>query len=182
MKTSWKPLLPHVPIGDQISPNDQSLFITGRLRGGSGMHIPQTTGTGLTAPWEGLLISEQNGSVIHLAKHSSKEVLLDAIAELNMTPDNLIIVYASAYFNTCGLTRETWNEEAEQLLQQISSFAPDWRIKRMDMTPRGDIIVAVEETYIANAVIEAQYITINSLKGAVYLPTGPVVEYGVVNI
>ena len=45
--------------------------------------------------------------------------------------------------------------DAEQLLQQVSSFATDWRIKRMDLTPRGDIIVAVEETYVASAIIEA---------------------------
>ena len=105
--------------------------------------------------WEGLFISDKSNAVIHLAKHSSREVLLDAIAELNMTPDNLITIYASAYFTTWGLTRDTWNEEAEQLLQQVSSFATDWRIKRMDLTPRGDIIVAVEETYVASAIIEA---------------------------
>ena len=119
--------------------------------------------------------------MIHLAKHSNKETLLEAIAELNMTPDNLITIYASAYFTTCGLTRETWNEEAEQLIQQVSSFAADWQIKRMDLTPRGDIVVAVGETETANAIVEAQYITIQALQGAVYLPTGPVVEYGTVN-
>ena len=80
-----------------------------------------------------------------------------------MTPDNLITIYASAYFNSRGLTRETWNEEAEKLLQQVSGFAQDWQIKRMDLTPRGDIVVAVEETQVANAVIKAQYITIQSL-------------------
>lgn len=64
--------------------------------------------------------------MIHLAKHKSKEALLDAVAELNFTPDNLLTIYASAYFATKGLERETWGEEADQIIQQISSFEADW--------------------------------------------------------
>ena len=51
----------------------------------------------------------------------------------------------------------------------------------MDLTFRGDIIIAVQEVTTANHIIQAQYITIESPKGAVALPTGPVVEFGVVN-
>ena len=101
------------------------------------------------------IISEYSNAVIHLAKHSCKEILLDAISALNMSPDNLITVYTSAYFNTKGLDRDNRKEEAEQLLQQISSFSSDWQIKRMDLTPRGDVIIAVGEIEIANAVIAA---------------------------
>ena len=51
----------------------------------------------------------------------------------------------------------------------------------MDISIRGDITVAVEQTTTASFIIEAQYIKINSITGAIYVPTGPVVEYGVVN-
>ena len=91
---------PNIPLRKQIKPEVNTLHIKGRLRGGSGSHMPQSIGTNLTAPWEGLFISPQSNAVIHLAKHSSREILLDAIAELNMTPDNLITIYASAYFTT----------------------------------------------------------------------------------
>ena len=86
------------------------------MRGGASSHIPNTQGPNLTTPWEGLLISESTNAVVHLSKHSSKEILLDAISELNLTPDNLVTIYSSAYFNARGLVRETRNEEAEQLL------------------------------------------------------------------
>lgn len=51
----------------------------------------------------------------------------------------------------------------------------------MDLTIQGDVIVAVQEVSTVNYLIDAQYITVQSLAGAVYLPTGPVVEYGNVN-
>ena len=51
----------------------------------------------------------------------------------------------------------------------------------MDLTMHGDVIVAVQKVSTVNYMIEAQYITVQSLAGAVYLPTGPVVEYGTVN-
>ena len=51
----------------------------------------------------------------------------------------------------------------------------------MDLTPRGDIIVAVQDLEVASAIIEAGKIQIKALKGSVTLPTGPVVEEGEVN-
>ena len=51
----------------------------------------------------------------------------------------------------------------------------------MDLTPRGDIIVALTETQTASQLIAAQYVTVNATVGAIHLPTGPVVEYGKVN-
>ena len=51
----------------------------------------------------------------------------------------------------------------------------------MDVSIRGDITVAVEQVSTASYLIEAQYIRIASLSGAIYVPTGPVVEYGIVN-
>ena len=109
---SWKPLNPNIPLAEQIKTYEGTFHVKGRLRGGSSEHIPTTSGPNLTTPWEGLLITELN-AVIHLAKHSSKEVLLNAIAELNLTPDNLVMIYASAYFNNRGLEQETRAAEAE---------------------------------------------------------------------
>ena len=75
-----------------------------------------TEGPDIRSPWEGLMISETTNAVIHLSKHSSKEILINAITELDLTPDNLVTIYASAYFDTAGLDKETRGEEAEQLL------------------------------------------------------------------
>ena len=69
----------------------------------------------------------------------------------------------------------------EQILTEISSFTTNWQIKRIDLTPRGDIIVALTETQTASQLIAAQYVTVNAIAGAIHLPTGPVVEYGKVN-
>ena len=95
---AWKPLNPKLALKYQIS-NGDILEIRGRMRGGAtGVHIPETAATNLTNPWEGLLITNHN-TIVHLYKHSSKEVLLNAIAELNLTPDNFITIYRSAYLN-----------------------------------------------------------------------------------
>ena len=51
----------------------------------------------------------------------------------------------------------------------------------MDLTPRGDINVAVQQQEVASAIIEAGKIQINSLKGDITTPTGPVIEEGEVN-
>ena len=143
--------------------------------------MPQTEAPGLKPDWEGLIVAEDTRTVIHLAKHSSKEVLLSAIAELNLTPDNLVTLYTSAYLNGKGLDKETWEPDMDMLIQQVTEFANDWRIMRMDVSIRGDITVAVEQVPTASYLIEAQYIRISSLSGAIYVPTGPVVEYGIVN-
>ena len=52
---------------------------------------------------------------------------------------------------------------------------------KMDLTPRGDIIVAVEDVEVATAIMEAGQVKIVALKGAITAPTGPVVEEGEVN-
>ena len=51
----------------------------------------------------------------------------------------------------------------------------------MDLTPRGDIIIAVQEQEVASAIIEAGKVQIKALKGAITVPTCPVVEEGEVN-
>ena len=51
----------------------------------------------------------------------------------------------------------------------------------MDLTPRGDIIVAVQDMEVATAIMEAGQVKIVALKGAIIAPTGPVVEEGEVN-
>ena len=51
-----------------------------------------TKGPSFTSPWKGLMISETTNAVIHLSKHSSKEILINAIAELDLTPDNLVTI------------------------------------------------------------------------------------------
>ena len=40
------------------------------------------------------------------------------------------------------------------LLNSINTFARDWQIKRMDVTIRGNILVAVQETDTAKYIIE----------------------------
>ena len=100
---------------------------------------------------------------------------------MNLTPDNLVTLYTSAYLNGRGLDRQTRGPEMEVLIQQVSTFANDWRIKRMDVTIRGDITVALEQTSTATHIINAQYIKIEATEGAIYVPTGPVVEYSIVN-
>ena len=72
-----------------------------------------TEAPNLGSPWEGLMISEATNAVIHLSKHSSKEILINAIAELDLTPDNLVIIYASAYLDTAGMDKGTREEETE---------------------------------------------------------------------
>ena len=68
---------------------------------------------------------------------------MNAISDLNLTPDNLIMLYTSAYLNGKGLDRESRGPELDILINEISQFATDWQIKRMDVTIRGDIAVAV---------------------------------------
>ena len=62
------------------------------------------------------MVAADTRTVIHLAKHSSKEALLSAIAELNLIPDNLVTLYTSAYLNGKGLDRETWEPDMEMLI------------------------------------------------------------------
>jgi len=78
-----------------------------------------------------------------LVKHSTKEAQMNAISDLNLTPDNLITLYTSAYLNGKGLDRESRGPEMDVLINQISYFVTDWQIKRMDVTIRGDVVVAV---------------------------------------
>ena len=70
--------------------------------------------------------------------------MMQAISDLNLTPDNLITLYTSAYLNGKGLDRDSRGPEMDLLIDQISHFATDWQIKRMDITIRGDIVVAVQ--------------------------------------
>ena len=67
------------------------------------------------------------------------------------------------------------------MIQEIGTFENDWRIVKMDLTPRNDIIVAVRETDVAASIIENGRIEVKALKGDITLPTGPVVEDGEVN-
>ena len=63
------------------------------------------------------MVAADTRTVIHLAKHSSKDALISAITEMNLTPDNLITLYTSAYLTGKGLTKETWDPEMEYLVQ-----------------------------------------------------------------
>ena len=100
---------------------------------------------------------------------------------MELTPDNLAIIYTSAYLNTAGFEGEEKEREVEQLIQEIGTFENDWRIVKMDLTPRNDIIVAVRETDVAASIIDNGRVEIKALKGDITLPTGPVVEEGEVN-
>ena len=51
----------------------------------------------------------------------------------------------------------------------------------MDLTPRGDIIVVVQDMEVATSIMEAGQVKIVALKGAIIAPTGPVVEEREVN-
>ena len=100
---------------------------------------------------------------------------------MELTPDNLVIIYTSSYLQTIGCEGSEKDLETEKLIQEIGSLENDWRILKMDLTPRGDIIVAVQQQEVASAIIEAGKIQINSLKGDITTPTGPVIEEGEVN-
>ena len=100
---------------------------------------------------------------------------------MELTPDNLAIVYTSSYLHMIEGEDTDKEKEIEQLIQEIGSFENDWRILKMDLTPRGDIIVAVQDTDVATAITEAGKIQIKALKGTVTIPTGPVIEEGDVN-
>ena len=52
--------------------------------------------------------------------------MMNAISDLNLTPDNLITLYTSAYLNGKGLDRDTRGPEMDILIDEISHFATDW--------------------------------------------------------
>ena len=119
--------------------------------------------------------------MVHLRKFHPRALILKELMAMELTPDNLAIIYTSAYLNTAGFEGEEKEREVEQIIQVIGTFENDWRIVKMDLTPRNDIIVAVRETDVAASIIDNGRVEIKALKGDITLPTGPVVEEGEVN-
>ena len=169
-------LLVNSPGTLRLHPLD-SIQVNLRLKGGSraGQHQIQTVHAQDLQPWEGIITAE-NGTAVHLRKHLPRGRILKELVSLNLTLDNLAIVYTSAYMQMLDLNEEEKEQEMEQLILQVADFAEDWQIIKMDQTPRNDIIVAVQETDTADAIIEAGNIRINTLRGSIPAPTGPVVE------
>ena len=100
---------------------------------------------------------------------------------MNLTHDNLIIIYTSIFLDTESNQEEEKEENVEKIVNEIASFYENWKICRMDLTPRNDIVAALEFPQTAQAIMDAGKITIATLKGAVEIPVGPVVEPGAAN-
>ena len=69
---------------------------------------------------------------MHLRKNAPISFVLNDLANLNLTHDNLIILYTSAYLGTINAAEEDMKRELEHLIQQICTLETDWRILKMD--------------------------------------------------
>ena len=76
----------------------ETIRVQGRLKGGSsGQHMIQLETTNAEQqPWEGI-VTTSNGAVVHLRKYHPRGLILKELMAMELTPDNLVIVYTSAY-------------------------------------------------------------------------------------
>ena len=56
---------------------------------------------------------------MHLRKNAPRGYLLSELANLNLTEDNLLILYTSAYLTTINASEEDTKKELEHLIQQV---------------------------------------------------------------
>ena len=95
-----KSLEPRTKIHDLDLKSFETLRVQGRLKGGSsGQHVIQMeTTNSVQQPWEGI-VTTSSGSVVHLRKFHPRGLILKELMAMELTPDNLAIVYTSAYLN-----------------------------------------------------------------------------------
>ena len=74
--------------------------------------MPQTgTGTQETI-WEGIITTAE-GSSMHLRKNAPVSYLLNDLANMDLTQDNLLMLYTSAYLTTINSSQEDTQKELE---------------------------------------------------------------------
>ena len=49
--------------------------------------------------WEGITITD-SGAVVHLRKYCPRGIILKELIDMELTPDNLAIIYTSVYLDT----------------------------------------------------------------------------------
>ena len=104
--------------------------------------VQMETATANEQPWEGIVVTA-SGAVVHLRKFHPRNLIMQELMAMELTPDNLVIIYTSSYLHMIEGGDTDKQQEIEHLIHEIGSFENDWRILKMDLTPRGDIIVAV---------------------------------------
>ena len=52
-------------------------------------------------PWEGI-VTTASGAVVHLRKFHPRGLILKELMAMELTPDNLVIIYTSSYLQTIG--------------------------------------------------------------------------------
>ena len=77
--------------------------IKSRLKGGaSGQHLIQTETNDQnldSKPWEGMTTTA-SGAVVHLRKYCPRGIILKELMDMELTPDNLAIIYTSVYLDS----------------------------------------------------------------------------------
>ena len=86
----------------------------GRLKGGAtGQHIVLLESPNKEQqPWEGI-VTTASGAVVHLRKFHPRALILKELMAMELTPDNLVIIYTSAYLNTADYEGEEKEREVE---------------------------------------------------------------------
>ena len=74
----------------------------------------------------GKMITSENGVAVLLRKHLPRGRILKELTDLDLTLENLAIIYTSAYISMLNLNEEELEQETEKLIQQVADFASDW--------------------------------------------------------
>ena len=89
-----------------------------RLRGGAeGQHLPSLTTpeSADQSPWAGIITLE-DGSILQFRRNVAQMERLDQIIEMGLTPDHLLVIYASAFLATTGEEKERLETLQDQLI------------------------------------------------------------------
>ena len=65
--------------------------------------------------WEGITTTA-SGAVVHLRKYCPRGIILKEIIDMELTPDNLAIIYTSVYLDTIVCEMEEKILEQEQVI------------------------------------------------------------------
>ena len=59
------------------------------------------------------IATTNSGAVVHLRKHHPRRLILKELMAMELTPDNLVIIYTSAYLHMIEGTEEEKEMETE---------------------------------------------------------------------
>ena len=78
--------------------------------------IQTTTVESEQEPWEGITTTE-SGAIVHLRKYLPRGKILQDLIQMELTPDNLAIIYTSVYLDTLIWDKEQKTAEEEKIIQ-----------------------------------------------------------------